>query len=128
MEKYKHFCFWCYKVLPLVYDESLSYYEILCKVVHYINNIIDDLKLEGDAIKELQDEVDEIQHKLDNFDSEILEKWLEDHLAKMIFVEITTDGYIIYYIPDSWEEITFNTTGLDIEIENVPDNHLVLSY
>ena len=27
------FRFWCQKVLPLVYDDSLSYYEILCKVV-----------------------------------------------------------------------------------------------
>ena len=46
----------------------------------------------------------------------------------MIFVEITDDGYIIYYIPDSWQEITFNTSGLDIAIPSVDDNHLVLSY
>ena len=32
------FKFWCQKVLPLVYDDSLSYYELLCKVVDYINN------------------------------------------------------------------------------------------
>lgn len=29
--------FWCQKVLPLVYDDSLSYYELLCKVVGYLN-------------------------------------------------------------------------------------------
>ena len=39
-----HFIFWCQKVLPLVYDDSLSYYEILCKVVDYINKLIDDDK------------------------------------------------------------------------------------
>lgn len=33
--------FWCNKVLPLVYDDSLSYYEVLCKVVAKINEIID---------------------------------------------------------------------------------------
>ena len=27
------FKFWCQKALPLVYDDSLSYYEVLCKVV-----------------------------------------------------------------------------------------------
>lgn len=128
MEEYRHFKFWCQKVLPLVYDESLSYYEVLCKVVHYINHMIDDLKLEGQELEELQKEVTEIQNRLDNFDSEILEQWLADNLAKMIFVEITTDGYFIYYIPDSWEEITFNTTGLDINISGVENNHLVLSY
>lgn len=34
------FRFWCQKVLPLVYDDSLSYYELLCKVVIYLNNVI----------------------------------------------------------------------------------------
>lgn len=36
----KPFKFWCQKVLPLVYDDSLSYYEVLCKIVHYINELI----------------------------------------------------------------------------------------
>lgn len=32
---------WCQAVLPLVYDDSLSYYELLCKVVHKLNETID---------------------------------------------------------------------------------------
>ena len=39
----KKFRFWCQKVLPLVYDNSLSYYEVLCKVVKYLNGLIDDV-------------------------------------------------------------------------------------
>lgn len=31
----------CYKILPLVYDQSLSYYETLCKVVSKLNEVID---------------------------------------------------------------------------------------
>ena len=31
----------CQKVLPLVYDESLSYYELLCKLIDKQNEIID---------------------------------------------------------------------------------------
>ena len=34
------FRFWCQTVLPLVYDDSLSYYELLNKVVVYLNNTI----------------------------------------------------------------------------------------
>lgn len=34
--------FWCQKVLPLVYDESLSYEELLCKIVDYLNGVIED--------------------------------------------------------------------------------------
>lgn len=30
----------CHKVLPLIYDDSLSYYEILCKLVNKMNEII----------------------------------------------------------------------------------------
>lgn len=33
--------FWCQKVLPLVYDDSLSYYEVLCKVQTKINDLIE---------------------------------------------------------------------------------------
>ena len=43
--EYNYFKFWCQKVLPLVYDDSLSYYEVLCKVRDYLNHIIDDNKM-----------------------------------------------------------------------------------
>lgn len=32
--------FYCQKVLPLVYDNSLSYYEVLCKAVGKLNEVI----------------------------------------------------------------------------------------
>lgn len=47
------FRFWCQHVIPLVYDDSLSYYEVLCKAVQYINNIIGDLKTTQDNLSEL---------------------------------------------------------------------------
>jgi hypothetical protein len=34
------FKFWCQKVLPLVYDDSLSYYEVLCKIKNSLNELI----------------------------------------------------------------------------------------
>lgn len=37
------FKFWCQKVLPTVYDDSLSYYETLCKVVNYLNDVIENV-------------------------------------------------------------------------------------
>lgn len=33
--------FWSQKVLPLVYDDSLSYYEVLNKVVFKLNELIE---------------------------------------------------------------------------------------
>ena len=32
--------FWCYKIIPLVYDNSLSYYESLCKIREKLNEVI----------------------------------------------------------------------------------------
>ena len=46
----KPFRFWCQKVLPLVYDDSLSYYELLCKVVDFLNKTMEDVEtLEEDV-------------------------------------------------------------------------------
>ena len=32
--------FYCQKVLPLAYDDSLSYYEVLCKVLGKVNELV----------------------------------------------------------------------------------------
>jgi len=125
----KTFRFWCQKVLPLVYDDSLSYYEILCKIVDYINKLIEQDKIFADEISKLQEDLKEIQNYIDNFDTSFAEQIIKNYLATMIFVEISNSGYIVYYIPESWKEITFNTTGLDIELDLQPNfGHLVLSY
>ena len=124
----KRFRFWCYKVLPLVYDDSLSYYEVLCKVVDYINKLIEQDKVFGDEIGELQRELATVQDWIDNFNTSYAEKIIADCLATMIFVEISDAGYIIYYIPESWNDIAFNTTGIDIIIADCEDGRLVLSY
>lgn len=126
------FRFWCYKVLPLVYDDSLSYYEILCKVVDYINNLIETDKVQNADIEKLKKELKEVQKWVDNFDTSYAESIIAQYLATMIFVTISDSGYIIYNIPKHWESITFNTTGLDIEnnigVGNYDYGHLVLSY
>ena len=52
------FRFWCQKVLPLVYDDSLSYEELLCKVVNYLNKVIEDVNGIPEYIQEyLSEEV-----------------------------------------------------------------------
>ena len=128
MPDLKYFRFWCYKVLPLVYDDSLSYYEVLCKVVDYINKLIDQDKIFADEITQLQNDLAIVKDWIANYNTTFAEKIIREYLATMIFVEISDDGYIIYYIPSSWKEITFNTTGLDIEIPDTEMNRLVLSY
>ena len=123
-----HFRFWCQKVLPLVYDDSLSYYEVLCKVVNYINNLIDTNNQIIEYVDELKAELQQVQEWIANFDTSYAESIIREYLATMIFVEISDAGYFVYYIPESWDDITFNTTGLDITIPDTDYGRLVLSY
>lgn len=128
MPELKHFKWWCYHVLPLVYDDSLSYYEVLCKVVDYINKLIDQDRIFGEEIENIKSDLAVVQEWIENFDTSYAEKIIADHIATMIFVEISDAGYIVYYIPEHWEDIDFNTTGLDIMIYGTEYGRLVLSY
>lgn len=123
----KTFRFWCQKVLPLVYDESLSYYEVLCKVVDYLNKVIEDDNQFVEELEELEKALAEVQHIIDTFDVEFAEKIIAEYLATMIFVEIP-DGHFVYYIPESWNDIQFETTGYDVNIQDYDYGHLVLNY
>ena len=49
-------------------------------------------------------------------------------LIKSIFVNLNDDGYIVFFIPDSWEDITFGTTGLDTFPAGIDYGHLTLNY
>lgn len=122
------FKFWCFKVLPLVYDDSLSYYEVLCKVVDYINKLIEQDKVFGNEIDKLKQEMSVVQKWIDNFDTSYAEEIIKQYIATMIFLEISDSGYIIYYIPQNWKDIIFNTTQLDIDIKGYDYGRLVLSY
>ena len=49
-------------------------------------------------------------------------------MIKAVWFGLTDDGYFVAYIPDSWAEIIFNTTGYDISIADTDFGHLVLSF
>lgn len=125
----KPFGFWCQKVLPLVYDESLSYYEVLCKVRDKLNELIKQDELFGETLKQIQDEIAQINQWIADFDTKFVKELVEKFVATMIFVGINDAGYIFYDMPESWDDIQFRTTGLDINVTSMPAyGHLVLSY
>ena len=122
------FKFWCYKVLPLVYDDSLSYYEVLCKVVNYINKLIEQDKIFGDELTKLREDLATVQEWINTDNTAYIKNIVEKYIAGMIYVDISDSGYIIYHVPESWNNIKFYTTGLDITVPTTNDyGHLVLS-
>lgn len=66
------FRFWCQKVLPIVYDDSLSYYELLNKVVVYLNNVISDVATVEDNVGELSDAFVNLQGYVNEHTQEIV--------------------------------------------------------
>ena len=134
MKDLKHFRFWCQQVIPLVYDDSLSYYEVLCKVRDKLNELITEQNRTGEAVESLQLAVDELNQCCDEvkktLDGDLtdLMKNIIANAVKMVFFGLTDSGYFVAYIPDSWDDIQFRTTGYDYPTTDYNYGHLVLSY
>lgn len=67
---------------------------------------------------------------------EAFEKWMRENaldlvgeLVKTVFFGLTETGYFCAYIPESWKDIKFGTTGLDDFPECFDEfGHLTLTY
>ncbi len=55
--KLEPFKFWCQKVLPNVYDDSLSYYEYLCKLNEYLNEVIAQINTLTDNMEDYESDL-----------------------------------------------------------------------
>lgn len=65
------FRFWCQKALPIVYDDSLSYYELLNKVVVYLNNVIADVSTVEDNVEKIDESFVSLQEYVNEHIQEI---------------------------------------------------------
>jgi hypothetical protein len=118
------FRFWCQKVLPAVYDDSLTYYELLCKVIHKLNELIEKDNEQSEVINVLIKELEELRGLFDKFVNsgfddyykKRIDDWINTHLeyifsavVKQVYFGLTLDGYFVAYIPDGWDDIVFDT-------------------
>lgn len=58
------FRFWCQKVLPSVFDDSLSYYELLGKVVNYLNECVGQVNVNTKEVEQLSKQVATLQESI----------------------------------------------------------------
>ena len=81
------FRFWCQKVLPLVYDDSLSYYETLCKIAGKLNEAITSANTSQENIVLLKQAYDELLEYINEYtktlDATIAEK-INESLNNMV--------------------------------------------
>lgn len=100
------FRYWCQKVLPLVYDDSLSYYEVLCKLIKYIEQMLGDLVNLGQDVTNLQALYVELKKTVDEYLS-------DERLAEVINArldEMASDGTLDEIIGTATENFLANKT------------------
>lgn len=116
--------YWCYKILPLVYDDSLSYYEVLCKMTKKLNEVINNTNSIPEIISEtvanggfldnLQEQIAELNDKdsktatADRKTGQLI--WLNGDLYRITRPMLAGDQYI-----ESSDGVTGNIEKATIE-------------
>ena len=81
------FRYWCQNVLPLTFDDSISYMELLAKVVTYLNNTISDVATAEENIDKLNTAFNQLQDYVNTYFDEldleatidtVLDNWVSD--------------------------------------------------
>lgn len=121
--------YWIQHVIPLVYDDSLSIYELMGKVIEYLNNTIASQNEVIEDTEQLKSELAIVQKWIAEFDYAEVENLLHQYLFKGIMFGLTQGGYFCAWMPQSWKGVQFGTTGYDTFLPGVPQyGHLVVSY
>ncbi len=117
--------YWCQLVLPAVYDDSLSYYELLAKVTAKINEVIDSNNELAGYVAQNTEDIAVLKEEFQKFKDgdydyiieEAVAKWLDVHMEALIkqslliglWFGLTSDGYFCAYKPESWTDVDFDT-------------------
>lgn len=100
----------CYKAIPLVFDNSLSYLEMLARLLEYVNNL-------KDALRELYETVENLDEKV--------ERYYNDLLNRLDELETTLRNYIDSELQNAKDEllevIEENNTAMNQKIQDFID-------
>lgn len=138
--KSKDFAYWCQKVLPLVYDKSLSYYEVLCKLTYYIQQLAQDMdgfQAQIDALGIRQDEVETKFAELQAFVSTELQNLYDiiDKIRNGEYLDLYLDAIKAYidqnlqqFVADIVKYVSFGISDDGYFVANIPDTWDFLSF
>lgn len=87
------------------------------KIIAYANMLGINLNATHDDVVKLQELFQKFQDQgLAELYEKLLQQWVDDNMeriisraVKFVYFGLTNDGYFCAYIPDSWDEITFDT-------------------
>ena len=118
------------------YDSDLGWLIRQCKTNE------DAIKVLNEWKEQTQSTIDDLQQLIDDIENnrfpkniaDAIKKFIVDNfydivgdMTKMVWFGLTDSGYFVAYIPQSWRDIVFKTTGYDITLDLMPEyGHLVL--
>lgn len=91
--------------------------EMLDKLICYSDYLGDNVNINREEIEALKAEFEEFkEHGFEDYYLEQIEQWVNDNLetlyhllVKQVFFGLTLEGYFVAYIPESWDDIVFDT-------------------
>lgn len=118
------------------YDNDLGWLIKHCdtaeKAISALYTWKDEAQLSIDVINELISSIEsgDFPENIANAIKDFIVKNFSDivgEMTKMVFFGLTDAGHFVAYIPETWKDIVFKTTGYDIDIAHFTDyGHLVL--
>ena len=103
------------KIVPLVYDDTLSYYEFLCKVLNKMNEAIEALNALGVKVDALEQAVAQLQAKVAEFEDRIAQNEADIATLQGLVTEINTAiSGINQTIEGLSSQVSNNTTNITI--------------
>lgn len=105
----------------------------LWKLICYANQLNDTIIIDQTALKELQDSFETFMESgFDDYYAKQIEEWINANfetifirLIKNVFFGLSSDGYFVAYIPESWQDIDFDTGAVYTSDEY---GRLILTY
>ena len=98
--------------------------DMLDKLICYADYLGDNVEINKEDIEALKSEFEEFkEHGFEDYYLEQIEQWVNDNLetlyallVKQVYFGLTLDGHFVAYIPESWDDIFFDT-GFDYSLD-----------
>ena len=126
--------------IPKMYFDVKSQEQRIHRICELLNKLICYAGYLGDKGNEFAEELENLANEFEKFKEsgfedyyiDQIEKWVNDNLEKLyhmlvkqVYFGLTDDGYFIAYIPESWDDILFDT-GFDYALDTY--GHLILRW
>lgn len=134
-------------MLPAVYGDEMSYYEVLCIVRDKLNDVIAQLNHQGENVNGLIEVYNALNARVTDLENELdavkngeyvrlyldsIISWIDSNLqqlvsriVKFVCFGLSDDGYFTAYIPATWAFLSFDSVA---DYENPDYGKLIIQW